>query len=485
MRVRRGGLATAASSIMFCRRQAVIRSAPTTCFPRTRLRTLPAALLGLLGCSLAQAAGFQLLEQNASGIGTAYAGSAAVADNASTIYFNPAGMTQLRDREYSLGGSVVGASAKFHDGGSAVDTLAGTGNGGNAGTTNLVPNAFLSWKLADRLWGGLGISAPFGLKTEYDSRWVGAAQAIHFDVKTLNINPSLAFKVDDTLSLGAGLNYQRISADYLRVISTQPLPVAPGVALPLNTSTVLFKGNDWSWGWNVGALFKPSADTRIGVSYRSAIKHTVSGNLRTDSPGAPAPLAQAVSAIGNSDAYTRIKLPETLIASVAQRLNSQWEVLGDVSWTRWSNIQDVNLIRSTSVARPVSPSGAAGGTAQTLEADFRNSWRVALGANYTLNSAWTLKGGLAFDRTPVRGPATTLVSLPDANRTWLSAGAQWRPSTDGRVDFGVAYIFMKDTDINNNQSPTGTPPVVPSRGIVTGSYDSRIWLLGVQYSQAF
>ncbi|WP_298235429.1 OmpP1/FadL family transporter [uncultured Azohydromonas sp.] len=454
---------------------------------RPRLRTLPAALLGLLGCSLAQAAGFQLLEQNASGLGNAYAGSAAIADNASTVFFNPAGMTELRERELSLGGTLVDLSAKFRDNGSSAGALTGAGNGGDAGARALVPNAYLSWKLGERLWGGLGISAPFGLRTEYDSPWVGGAHAIHFDVKTININPSLAFKVNETLSLGAGLNYQKLRADYLRLISIGPLTLPPPVVpvtttVPLQQSTVLFKGDDWSWGWNVGALYKPTPDTRLGIAYRSAIKHTVSGSLTT---GAPTGAEGIVAAIGNSGAYTRIKLPETLIISAAQRVNPQWEVLGDVSWTGWNSIQDVNLVRSNAVAAPVTPSGQAGGTAQTLEAKFRNSWRVALGANFRWNDAWTFRGGLAYDRTPVRGPATTLVSLPDANRTWLTLGAQWRPTNDDRVDFGLARILIRDADIDNDQGTSALSPIQPPRGRVTGSYESDLWLLGVQYSRAF
>jgi long-chain fatty acid transport protein len=433
---------------------------------RTRLKALPAALLGLLGCSLAQAAGFQLLEQNASGIANAYAGSAAVADNASTIFFNPAGMTQLRDREVSLGGSIVDISAKFHDAGSSTGLL--TGDGGNAGTTNLVPNAYLSWRLGERLWGGVGLSAPFGLKTKYDSPWLGAAHAQSFEVKTININPSLAFKVDDTLSLGGGISYQKLDADYLRTIA-----IASQNSVPFNLSTVRFKADDWAWGWNVGALFKPSADTRIGVSYRSAVKHTVDGNLTTT---APAAAAATVAAVANSGANARIKLPDTFILSGVQRVNPQWEVLGDLSWTHWSTIQDVNIVRTSSTAVLTGPTSAAGATAQTLQARFRNSWRAALGANYNYSADWTFKGGLAFDRTPVRAPETTLVSLPDGNRTWLSAGAQWRPSADSRVDFGLAYILVKDPHINNNGG---------TAGLVSGSYDNRIWLMGVQYSQAF
>ncbi|WP_157270181.1 OmpP1/FadL family transporter [Azohydromonas aeria] len=429
----------------------------------SRLKAVPAALLGLLGCSLAQAAGFQLLEQNASGIANAYAGSAAATDNASTIFFNPAGMTELRDREVSLGGSVVDISAKFRDNGSQVGALAAAGNGGNAGTTNFVPNAYLSWKLSPQLWAGIGVSAPFGLKTEYGNPWVGGAHALHFDVKTININPSLAFKVNDTLSLGAGVSYQLLDADYLRLASV----ATPGLA----ASTVSFKADDWSLGWNVGLLYKPSPDTRVGLSYRSAIKHTVSGDLKAGGL-AGGVLAPAV----NGPAYARIKLPDTVLLSLAQRVNPQWELLGDLSWTGWDSIQDVDIRRSGPTA--ANPDAANGPPAQTLKANFRNSWRMALGANYTLDSAWTLKGGLAYDRTPVRGPSTTLVSLPDGNRLWLTAGAQWRLSPDSRIDFGVAYIRVKDPKIDNDEVALG-------RGRVTGSYDNRIWILGAQYSQSF
>jgi long-chain fatty acid transport protein len=465
------------------------RIAPSTRSPRTQLRSLPAALLGLLACSLAQAGGFQLLEQNASGIGNAYAGSAAVADNASTIFFNPAGMTELREREISLGGALVDLNAEFTNKGSQTLLLNSAGNGGDAGTRALVPNAYLSWKLGERLWGGVGLSVPFGLRTEYDNPWVGGAHALHFDVKTININPSLAFKVNETLSLGAGLNYQKLRADNLRTISIGPLslpavpPVLPtALTLPLQQSAVLFKADDWSWGWNVGALYKPTPDTRLGISYRSAIRHTVSGGLTTSAPtGAEA----AVAAIGNSGASARIKLPETLIISAVQRVNPQWEVLGDVSWTGWNSIQNVDIVRSNAVALPLTATGQAGAVAQRLDVGFRNSWRVALGANYRWDDAWTFKGGLAYDRTPVSSPATTLVSLPDANRTWLTLGAQWRPTNDDRIDFGLARILIKDAAIDNDQGVGASLANATPRGRVTGTYDSKLWLFGVQYSRAF
>lgn len=433
----------------------------------------------MLAASLAQASGFQLLEQNASGLGRAFAGSAAVADDASTVFFNPAGMTELRDREITLGANLISLSAKFSDGGSGtgLPTIPGmptySGNGGDAGISALVPNAYLSWKLTDKLWGGLGLGAPFGLKTAYDGPWVGAAQAIHFEVKTLNINPSLAFKPNEQWSFGFGLNIQKLEADYLRNVSVLS-PPAPGVPLPLSSSTVQFKADDWGWGWNVGLLFKPSADTRLGLAYRSQVRHTVKGDLRTAGAG-----GALLAAVADSKAEADIKLPDSVILSISQRLGPQWTLLGDLSWTGWSSIKKVDIVRSNSVAVPgADPSRQTGGVAQTLDTEFRDTWRVALGADYRVDEQWTLKSGLAYDQSPVKGPQTRLVSLPDGNRTWLSAGARWRPDADSKVDFGLARLFVQDVDIDNNQVAAG-------RGLVRGRYESRAWLLGLEYSRAF
>ncbi len=156
-------------------------------------RLIP-ALLALAFSGVASAAGFQLLEQNASGLGNAYAGSAAVAENASTIYFNPAGMTQLQAREVSLGGTFVKTSFDFTNSGSSTGTLTGDSNGGTLG---FIPNAYMSMALSKDWYIGLGLGAPFGMKTEYDDPWQGAAHGISFEIKTYNLNPSGAWRATD------------------------------------------------------------------------------------------------------------------------------------------------------------------------------------------------------------------------------------------------------------------------------------------------
>ena len=436
---------------------------------RMMVRAIP-MLIAAAFSGYAGAAGFQLLEQNASGLGNSYAGSAAVAENASTIYFNPAGMTQLQAHEFSVGLTGVNASFKFSNSGSQTGALSGTGNDGDAGGWGYPPNAYLSWALSKDLYLGLGIGAPFGLKTEYDNPWIGAAQSRKFEITTMNINPSIAFRVNEMLSLGLGVSWQTLEAEYIRTV---------GIVSPLTASTATLNLEDDAWGWNIGALFNVSPTTKIGVSYRSTIKYEATGDIQVTGPSA------TVNRAGSSSAKADIKLPDTFILSATQVLNDRWEMLGDVSWTGWSSIPKVDIVRTsnTNLFVPGVVGQASGGTAQTLDTAFEDTWRVALGANYKLDDAWKLKFGIAYDQTPVPDAEHRLTSLPDNDRTWFSAGAQWKPNKTSALDFGLAYLYLQDSDINNNQNNATNPAA--SRGLVKGSYEASVWILGAQYSMAF
>ena len=324
----------------------------------------------------------------------------------------------------------------------------------------------MSWALNKDVYVGLGLGAPFGLKTEYDDRWIGAAQAQMFEVKTININPSVAWRVNDKVSLGFGLNWQKVEAHYNRLVSTANTTSA---ATQLKMSL-----DDDAWGWNVGALFDVSPSTRIGVSYRSAIKYEVEGKIKASGPSA------GLNAAASSDARADLKMPDTFIMSVTQKLSDRWEMLGDVSWTGWSSIPKVDIIRASNTG-----AGAGNGQiAQTLHTDFKDTWRVALGANYKYTDAWKLKFGVAYDQTPVQHDSERLVSLPDNDRVWFSFGTQWTPDKAQRLDLGVTYIHVRDSKISNNQNVNLRPGELP-RGNIVGEYTGNIWILGAQYSLAF
>ncbi len=437
------------------------------------LRLIP-ALLAVAFSGTASASGFHLMnEQSASSLGNAGAGSAAVAENASTIYYNPAGMTELGRGSVSAGLVAVRTNFEFSNDGSITPGL--TGDGGNGGNWGVVPNAYGSWQLAKDWYIGLGIGAPFGLKTKYDAPWIGSAHSNEFDIKTININPSIAWRAADWVSLGAGVNWQRIDATYKRAAGVAASPrVTNCAAVPPTSplfpaavpcqSGVKLEMDDDAWGWNVGALFKPAAQTKIGVSYRSKIKYTANGDVSVSGP------SPVVNAGGSSNVKADIDVPDTFILSLSQGIGDKWEVLADVSWTGWSSIPYLDIVRTSG--------RLSGQTAQTLNTKFDDAWRFALGANYKLDEAWKLRFGIAYDQTPVPSAQYRLVSLPDNDRTWFSAGFQWKPAKDMALDVGAAYLYLRDSDINNDLRAEG-------KGLVKGTYDASAWLIGTQFSMFF
>ena len=443
---------------------------------KTKSTKLVTALTLALSSGYAAAAGFQLLEQNVSGLGNSYAGSAAVAENASTIFFNPAGMTQLKDREFSVGVAAIGPSFKFSDRGSSVGGATGfgnAGNGGDAGSWAAVPNVYMSWALNKDLYVGVGLSAPFGLKSEYSSPWIGSAQSNSFSVETMNLNPSIAYRVNDVVSVGGGVSWQHIDAKYKRLAGAVDIPITgsliviPQAVTTTSTVNATLKGD--AWGWNVGGLFKVSPETKIGVSYRSTVTQETTGDITVTGTSTDA-IAPTFFGLGTSGAKASLKLPDTAILSVTHQLNNKWQLLGDVSWTGWSSIPKLDLVRT---------SGSKNGdVAQSLDTDFRDTWRAAVGGNYQYSQAMKLKFGLAYDQTPVKGAATRMVSLPDSDRTQISTGAQWALSGGSTLDLGLAYLMFDDASINNDQR-------LKARGLVKGNYSGNAWILGAQYSMPF
>lgn len=433
------------------------------------IRVASAIALGLTAGG-AQAAGFQLLEQSASGIGNAYAGSAAIAENASTIYYNPAGMTRLPGVNVSGGLTAIRPSFEFSDDGSTGPggLPLGTNNGGDAGSWGLVPNAYASWELNPNWFVGLGIGAPFGLETEYDDGWVGRYHSKKFSIKSININPSVAYKVNDRLSLGAGINWLQLDADYRRngpaagLIGQLPggmgNPLAPALlGAPDLEAHAKLKGD--GWGWNLGLLYQLTPDTRLGLSYRSKVKLDVDGDTNLYNP-TPVPLPT------HFDASASVELPDTAIFSVVHDLNDRWQLLADVSWTGWGSIKSLKIDNGNPAFN------------DELDLRFRDTWRVALGANYKLNQQWTLKGGVAWDQSPVDSSTYRPTSLPDNDRYWVSVGAQYHFNDRTVIDIGYAHLFLRDTAINNDTDAA-------KKGTVRGDYSSNANMIGIQVSHRF
>lgn len=456
------------------------------------LAILP-AIIGGLYANVAGAAGFQLMEQNASGLGTAYAGSAAMAENASTVFFNPAGMAYLpQGRNIAFGVDAINPSAKFSNTGSVAPLLQAlhNDNGGDAGDLAFVPHGYFTMPINERISFGLGVGAPFGLKTEYDSGWDGRFQGIKSDVKIINLNPSISYKVNDTVALGFGLNYQHIkgeftsavnyagavfAAAYARALGAGASPAAAQAAAaaagrPAGEGLATITGSDSAWGYNFGAMFQISPQTRLGVSYRSEIEYHLTGSAdfsRTGIAAIDGILASAASSARGGPIYADIKIPDALIISGLHHLNDKWDIMGDVSWTGWSKIPVLTFNYANGPA-----------TLSSTQEDWRDTWRVAVGGSYKYNEQWKARFGLAYDQTPVPDNTRT-PRLPDSDRTWLSVGGQYKPSKESAVDFGYTHIFIKDGSINNNAGSQN------SYGLVQGNYENSVDILGVQYSFTF
>ena len=397
----------------------------------------------------AQAAGFALIEQSASGMGNAFAGGGAVAEDASTIFFNPAGMTYIEGTQIVGAIHLIKPTAEFND----QDSVKGVnrpfgGLGGDAGDLAFVPNFYYKRDLTDTIKYGLGVNAPFGLKTEYDKNWVGRFQAIKSELKTININPAIAFKINDELSVGAGISAMWAQAE-----------LTSAVNLVASERTSKVKGDDWGFGYNLGAIYQVTKDTRLGIAYRSKVAQHLDGDVKFSISNGPTP---------NSDVKADITLPETFSISAFSQFNDSWDLMGDVTWTRWSQFQELAVYRSN---------GAL--LTKTVE-NCDNTLRYSIGANYHYSDAIKLRGGLAYDQEAVNDEYRT-ARIPGNDRKWISLGAGWQVTPASKFDIGYAHLFIKDAKISDKQNT----PLQGRKGDLIGSYDGSVDLLSLQYTHNF
>ena len=417
--------------------------------------SVAAALAGISGQAAASA--FALLEQG--GSGNAFAGGAAVAEDASIIFSNPAGMSRLNGTQVTVGASTIRATSRFSDGGStgALLQTAG-GNGDDAGGTAFVANTYIVMELDPAVRLGLGVFAPFGLQTEYAPGWIGRFQAIKSRIETVNLNPSLSYRMNDSVSLGIGLSYQHISGELTNAVNYS---AAAGGALGANLEGVsTMTGSDSSWGYNFGALFNVSPDTRIGISYRSKIKYTLNGTVTFNN----VPALAANPALANGAVNLPISMPDTFSLSAYHQLGN-WDLMADATRTGWSVLQQMAISRSD------------GTNVQTVPEHWKDTWRIAFGASYHYNEQWLSRIGVAHDQTPMSDAYRT-ARIPDSDRTWLTFGGQYKMSASNKIDLSYTHIFMKNASIASDQTATGS-------GNLVGTYSNSVNILNMQFAHNF
>lgn len=447
----------------------------------------------MAACANAHASGFALQEQSASRLGNAFAGTAAAADDATTIFYNPAGLLELDQAELTVVASGVDIGSEFRNSNSQAALGQPLGvEGGNADGWNAVPAAYLALPVGKDLAFGFGVNVPFGLQLDYARDWMGRFQALKSEIKTYNFNPALSFRLNDHVSLGFGMNYQRVQAELTNalnysavvgqglqqlVLAGQLSPAAvPGLMAAnagLEGGTVV-RGDDAAWGFNAGVLFKFTESTRLGFAYRSSLKYHIEGSVRFAPPSASDPVGAGIIAaaaapgarLANGAVAVDLELPDIATASFYQKLGERFELLADVGWTGWSSVQELRIVRDSGQLLSVTPE------------HWKDTWRYALGLTYRISDTWKLRGGVAFDETPVPD-STRTARLPDAERKWVAAGARWQLSDSALLDFGYAHLFSDDARINQDDGNA------LASGLLNGKQKSGVDIVAVQFGYRF
>jgi len=379
--------------------------------------------LGILVIATAQAnaGAFAIREQSTYGQGTSFAGVAA-GGSPSSMFWNPATMTQFKGVVSESGFSaIIPHVAQTPLPGS---TLAGapllfpgdSNTGGNA----LVGNGYTSYQIRPDLWLGFALNAPFGLSVDFSDPWAGRNYGLDTTIKTYNANPTIAYRINDWISVGVGAQLQYASIRY-----------TTGFA-PFPPSDVVLDGKGWGFGATAGVTFTPWASTTVGLGWRSAINQNIHGTLLLPAgvPGTP----------GSVD-LTAIRLPDVVSLGIRHQFDSRWTVMGTVEWTHWSRIGNASVNQLNGAPALI------GATPLTLPIGYDDGWFFSAGAEYRWTDRLTVRGGVGYELSPISDQVRT-TRLPDNDKFWLSAGLSWKIAPFAHFDLAYTHLFVKDTNVN-------------------------------------
>jgi len=420
-------------------------------------------------------AGFGIIEHSASGVGNAFAGSAAVAEDSSTIHYNPAGMSYLKGSQFLIAGHYISPNINYSDHGS-ITALSNGLNGSktaDAGVNAILPNMYFSSTFSNDIALGLGINLPYGLTTEYASDWVGRYHGIKSEMLTININPSMALKLTERLSIGFGMNVQKLDVSITSAIDfgnvcLAVLPSASCTGLGLNPEQndglATVSGDSWSTGINFGALFEISDETRLGLAYRSAVSHTIEGEAEFEVPLE----AQVLTTNGlftDTAAEAKVTLPAAASVSLMQSITRNTQLLVDVTWTEWSNFKELRVDYLDS-PQPDS----------VTTSNWHDSYRFSMAVNHRIKSKLILRSGIAFDQSPIPDEELRTPRIPGSDRVWLSVGIGVDMTKNLHIDMGYAHIFA-GTEKTNNTIESDVPTINHS---LIGEYQSSVNIVSAQ-----
>jgi long-chain fatty acid transport protein len=423
----------------------------------------------------ALAGGFTIAEQSASAAGTATAGAGALADDASTIFYNPAGMALLDGNQLLVSAKGFILDNQFSNRG----TVDGVGNP-IAGTEDfkngIIPlgSLFGVLEVHERVKLGLGITSPFGLSSEYEDDWVGRYNTLLSGITTININPSIAVRVADWLSIGGGMSVQyaegrrRNDLDFGTICFNELLGPGPCTGLGIlpqgADGRLTIDASDWGIGYNLGVLIRPLPQTRVGLAYRSSIHQRLEGDADYDVPAVAAPLTFGGTVFQNTGATAEITFPASLSLSIYHELSPEFALLGDVTWTGWHSFETLRI----EFDNPNQPD-------IVQEENWRDAFRYSIGLLYRPAESYVLRAGLAYDETPVRD-STRNPGIPGNDRLVFALGAGVDLTETISVDFAYTYNHELDAKVDAFRNESGT---------VSGEYQNRAHILSAQLRWRF
>jgi len=415
-----------------------------------------------LASGTAAASGFGVSYQSVSAMGTAYAGSAVLSEDATNQWYNPATLAGLNTAEVSIAAHQVWIDTTFEANGAS-------GPGDFEDVEPFVGSAFLAMPFNDRVTFGLGINAPFGTKIEYEDNWGNALSptgvpasgdfyAQTSDVQTININPAVGIQITDNLRLGAGVNYQQIDAD-------------------IENAATRLEGDDDAFGWNVGLTYSPDESNHFGVAYRSEISYDIDGDITFKPgafPGVPGAIVDQLA--GQYSGETGLDLPAVLQLSYAGDLTDRTQLLLGVERTDWSSLDRLVIDHSGTQQVPVGGGATASLPNPAIEEfNWEDTTRYSAGVRHTLQNDTVLRFGLAKEESTQSSDNRSAIS-PDSDRIWATIGAGFKPTENLSIDVAYAHIFVDDADIYKD----GRAPAV-----LDGTYELDADIIGAQLNYQF
>jgi len=402
------------------------------------------------------ASGFQIVEQGASNMGTALAGATANANaDASAAFWNPSAAFFVKGEEdFKIDSSLnfIIPDFRFEPGEaySPAGAKVSGSDGGNAGGLSVVPNFYAIYKISEDWRFTLSLTSPFGLQTKYSEDFVGRYHGIKSNVTTIDLNPSIAYRVFDWWTVSAGASAQFVSAELTQSSYLNPM---------FTDEFSKMSATGWSAGFNLGMTFKYDERGRIAVGFRSQVSHSVSGSMKFRNP--------LLSSL-RQDVTADVSLPNTVNVGLYQRFYGDFEdfaVMVDYAWTQWSSFKDLTVL------------GASGNVLSTTDESWKDTSRISLGMHYYATDEITLRAGTTWDESPIRGSTFRTPRIPDANRLWIAGGIGY--NYNDWLNFEVAYAYIIfDASYMNNQND-------PAKGVLTGSFSGAAHVVSAQVGIRF